>query len=202
MAAYIIGPLGQCFKEEDVSKWTPESLQRAPVHRPDLVLLIDDAAGIRYVLQEVLRHHGYQVETAATIEEAEKAKQRLGAEAIGVVVLDVHLTTNPRFHEGYTLYEEWARLHPTLPVLLISGISTSQNLPAICAGKVPFLAKPFTMEALLEWVQRLIMSSVDDTIITEHELKSSNITVEYSKNLFIIIHTYGSLILRWAPLYR
>ena len=47
-------------------------------------------------------------------------------------------------------------LHPTLPFLLISGISTSQNLPAISAGDVPFLAKPFTMEALLTWVQRLL----------------------------------------------
>ncbi len=101
-------------------------------------------------------HHGYQVETAATVEEAEKIKQRLGAETIGVVIVDVHLTTNPRFQEGYTLYEEWTGLHPTLPFLLISGVSSSQNLPAISAGAVPFLAKPFTMEALLEWVQQLL----------------------------------------------
>lgn len=139
-----------------MSNRTPESSARPSGRRPELVLLIDDDAGIRYVLQEVLRHHGYQAETAATVEEAEKIKQRLGAEAIGVVIIDVHLTPNPRFHEGYTLYEEWTALHPTLPFLLISGISTSQNLPAISAGDVPFLAKPFTMEAFLEWVQRLL----------------------------------------------
>ena len=139
-----------------MSDRTPTSSERPSSHRPELVLLIDDDEGIRYVLQEVLRHHGYQAETAATVEEAEKIKQRLGAEAIGVVIVDVHLTTNPRFQEGYTLYEEWTALHPTLPFLLISGVSSSQNLPAISAGIVPFLAKPFTMEALLELVQQLL----------------------------------------------
>ncbi len=91
-----------------MSDRTPGSSARPSGNRPELVLLIDDDAGIRYVLQEVLRHHGFQAETAATVEEAEKIKQRLGAEAIGVVIIDVHLTPNPRFQEGYTLYEEWS----------------------------------------------------------------------------------------------
>lgn len=139
-----------------MSERTPESPPRPSDQRPELILLIDDDAGIRYVLQEVLRYHGYQVETAATAEEAEKIKQRLGVETIGMVIVDVHLTTNPRFQEGYTLYEAWAGLHPTLPFLLISGVPNSQNLPAIHVGAVPFLAKPFTMEALLEWVRQLL----------------------------------------------
>lgn len=139
---------------------TSEVPQEGTGQRPDLVLLIDDDAGIRYVLQEVLRHHGYQVETAATVEEAEKVKQRLGVETIGAVIVDVHLTTNPRFQEGYSLYEEWTGLHPNLPFLLISGVSSSQNLPAISTGMVPFLAKPFTMEALLEVVQRLLTGQI------------------------------------------
>jgi len=135
---------------------TPEFSERSSGHRTELVLLIDDDASIRYVLQEVLHSHGYQAKTAATVEEAEEIKQRLGAEAIGMVIVDVHLTPNPRFHEGYLLYKEWLALHPTLPFLLLSGISTSQNLPAISAGDVPFLAKPFTMEALLKWVKQLL----------------------------------------------
>jgi DNA-binding NtrC family response regulator len=142
-----------------MSNRTPESSDRPSGHRPKLVLLIDDDAGIRYVLQEVLRHHGYQAETAATAEEAEKIKQRLGAEAIGVVIVDVHLTANPQFYEGYILYEAWIDLHPTLPFLLISGIANSQSLPAIRAGTVLFLAKPFTMEALLDCVQHLLTTS-------------------------------------------
>jgi len=134
----------------------PKSANRPSGHRSKLVLLIDDDAGIRHVLQEVLRHHGYETETAATVEEAETIKRHLGAERIGVVIVDVHLTTNPRFCEGYSLYEEWSDLHPTLPFLLISGIYSSQNLPAVRAGRVPFLAKPFTMETFLAQVQRLL----------------------------------------------
>jgi DNA-binding NtrC family response regulator len=124
--------------------------------RPELVLLIDDDAGIRYILQEVLRYHGYQAKTAATVEEANKIKQQFGAEAIGVVIIDVHLSSNPHFYEGYGLYEEWVALHPTLPFLLISGISTRQNLPASAAGVVSFLTKPFPMETLLERIHQLL----------------------------------------------
>jgi hypothetical protein len=55
------------------------------------------------------------------------------------------------------LYEKWIALHPMLPFLLISGIATSQHLPAILAGDAPLLAKPFTMEDLLAWVQQLLV---------------------------------------------
>ena len=103
------------LEDEDMSDRTPEPSARPSDHRSELILLIDDDAGIRYVLQEVLSHHGYQAETAATVEEAEKVKQRLGAEAIGAVIIDVHLTTNPRFHEGYTLYAEWDCATPNAP---------------------------------------------------------------------------------------
>jgi DNA-binding NtrC family response regulator len=139
-----------------MSNPTQKSSNRPSGHRSKLVLLIDDDAGIRYVLQEVLRHHGYQIETAATVEEAKNIKQHLGAETIGVVIVEIHLTANPRFYEGYSLYEEWSALHPTLPFLLISGIYNSQDLPAIRAGMVPFLAKPFTMDAFLTQVQQLL----------------------------------------------
>lgn len=145
------------LEEAVMSDRIPESSEGFSGHQTKLVLLIDDDASIRYVLQEVLRHHGYQADTAATVEEAETIKQRLGAEALGVVIVDVHLTPNPRFHEGYQLYEKWITLHPMLPFLLISGIATSQHLPAIRAGDAPLLAKPFTMEALLAWVQQLLV---------------------------------------------
>ena len=129
---------------EDIAPQTP------------LVLIIDDDAGLRYVLQEVFRHHGYTVATADSAEEAEQAKQRVGPKAISVVVVDVHLTPNPRFQEGYALYQQWTHLYPHLPFLLISGVANSQHLPAIANGDVAFLAKPFTMESLLEEVKRLI----------------------------------------------
>ena len=134
---------------------TSETVERSPSHRPRLIFIIDDDAYVRQVLADVLRHHGYEIETAATPEEAETIKQQLGADAIGVVITDIHLTANPRFREGYALYEAWKTLHPELPFILISGISSGQDLPAVRAGAALFLSKPFTMESLLELIRHL-----------------------------------------------
>jgi len=131
---------------------TSEISARSSRHRPKLIFVIDDDGNVRQVLADVLRHHGYQIETAATVEEAETIKQQLGADAIGVVITDIHLTANPRFHEGYALYEAWTALHPELPFILISVISSGQDLPAVRAGAALFLSKPFTMETLLELI--------------------------------------------------
>jgi len=136
-----------------------EMSEKPSGHRPSLVLIIDDDEAVRLVLDEVLRHHGYRVESAATAEEADTIKQRLGADAIGAVIVDIHLSANPRFREGYTLYEAWTALHPTLPFILISGISSSLDFPATRSGAVPFLAKPFTMEALIEYLRQLHLVS-------------------------------------------
>lgn len=140
-------------------------------HTPEsaLILLVDDDPSVRFVLQQVLHYHGYQVEAVATIEEAEKIKRRLGPEAIGVVVADIHLTTNPRFHEGYAMYEHWTRLHPTLPFLLISGVVSSQRLPAVRTGAVAFLSKPFVIEEFLEILQQLLKTQ-NDRILRHEEI--------------------------------
>ena len=132
---------------------TGEDVPQAP-----LVLVIDDYAGLRHVLQVVFQHHGYQVVTTASTEEAEKAKRQHGPEAIGIVVLDMHLAPNPLFQDGYALYEQWSRLHPTLPFILISSVAHSECLPAIASGNVSFLAKPFAVESLLEKVKTLMKS--------------------------------------------
>ena len=134
---------------------TSETAERSPSHRSRLLFVIDDDAHVRQVLAEVLRHNGYQIETAATVEEAETIKRQLGAAAIGVVIIDIHLTANPRFQEGYALYEAWKALHPELPFILISGISSGQDLPAVRDGAALFLSKPFTMESLLELIRYL-----------------------------------------------
>ena len=134
---------------------TSDTSAQSPSRRPKLIFIIDDDANVRHVLAEVLRHHDYQVATAASTAEAETIKQQYGADAIGVVIVDVHLTANPRFHEGYALYEAWTALHPGLPFILISGISSGQDLPAVRSGAALFLPKPFTMESLLELIRRL-----------------------------------------------
>jgi DNA-binding NtrC family response regulator len=120
------------------------------------VLIVEDEAPLRNLLQRVLRLHGYTAVTAATVQEAEKLFQQLGAGAIALVIADINLSNNPAGQEGYELFQRWTAAHPTLPFVLISGATSSRTLPAVRTGAVRFLAKPFPLDELLETVRALV----------------------------------------------
>jgi CheY-like chemotaxis protein len=120
------------------------------------VLVVDDAAPVRETLAEALSIPGYSVITAASVEEAETAMQRLGAEAIQLVIADIHLTPGSQTRAGYVLAQSWHAQHPELPVILISGDPRNQDLPEIRAGAWRFLLKPFALDVLLATVQEAL----------------------------------------------
>ena len=109
---------------------------------------------MRDILQEALHTYGYPVVTAATVQEAEELRQRLGAHAIGLVLADINLSRNGQ--EGYALFQRWTALHPTLPFVLMSAAANSRALPAVQTGAVRFVAKPFDLDELLEAMRSLL----------------------------------------------
>ncbi|GIX47238.1 MAG: hypothetical protein KatS3mg131_1449 [Candidatus Tectimicrobiota bacterium] len=114
-----------------------------------VVLVVDDDAAVRALLQEALCLYGYRVVTAATAFEAEAIRRHLGPAGLRLVILDLDLSPDPEALAGYALYRRWAARHPALSFLLVSGNPESQALPAVRRGQVPFLAKPFTLSELL-----------------------------------------------------
>lgn len=122
---------------------------------PKGILVVDDNEAVRTLLREVLETQRYLVFVAATVQDAEAILQRYGPEGLGLVITDVHLTEEQEVLEGYRLYERWATQHAAMTFLLISGDPGSYVLPAIAAGTVSFLAKPFTIEAVLNTVHIL-----------------------------------------------
>jgi CheY-like chemotaxis protein len=120
------------------------------------VLIVDDEAPVRETLAEVLGLYGYRVITAASVEEAEEAKQRSGVEAIHLVIADIHLTPEPQARAGYALAQRWRAMHHGLPFILMSGDSSNQDLPDIQQGVVRFLPKPFALDAFLEVVRQAL----------------------------------------------
>jgi DNA-binding response OmpR family regulator len=104
------------------------------------VLIVEDDAGVRAFLEEVLRRQGYQVLTATDAPEAEAVGQRLGLEHLDLVILDLQV------REGDTLGQRWGAQAPHLPFILISDERLSGRLePPV----VWWLAKPLTADALL-----------------------------------------------------
>jgi DNA-binding NarL/FixJ family response regulator len=132
-------------------------LLRTALTAPTTVLIVEDNAGVRETLVEILHSQGYLVRTAATAEEAEAALQQLGAEGVQLVITDIQLTPDARAREGYALYQRWTALHPRLPFLLMSGDPRHQDLPAVRAGAVRWLTKPFSPAVLLDTIRAALV---------------------------------------------
>jgi two-component system, OmpR family, response regulator len=115
--------------------------------------MVEDDAGVREALVEVLCPHGYRVLTAATVQEAEEARRQVTPKAIDVVIANMHLTADRQAREGYALWQRWTALDPQPRFILMSGDPRSRDLPAIRAGVVRWLTKPFSLAEVLEAVR-------------------------------------------------
>jgi DNA-binding NtrC family response regulator len=108
---------------------------------------------VRETLVEVLSMPGYRVITAASAEQAEETKTRLGIEGIQLLITDVNLLPAAQTRAGYALAQRWRAMHPQLSIILISGDPSNEDLPEVLDGSLGFLLKPFRLDALLEAVR-------------------------------------------------
>lgn len=80
---------------------------------PIRVLLLDDHPENLLLRSTILRQHGYETETAATIEEAEQL-----LDAIDIAVLDYHLGAG---EFGTDVAGKLRQLHPEVPIIILSA---------------------------------------------------------------------------------
>jgi CheY-like chemotaxis protein len=120
------------------------------------ILVVDDEEPVREAIVEMLSIQGYRVITAASVGDAEEAKQRLGVEGIHLVITDVHLTPGRQLRAGYALAQRWRMEQPRLPIILMSGDPSNQDVPEVRDGSLRFLLKPFRMEVFLEVVREAL----------------------------------------------
>lgn len=115
------------------------------------ILVVDDEEMVRRVATRMLSLHGFAVIEAANGVEALEVLAR-DAGRVGLVLTDVAMPVL----DGCALGEAIAREWPHLPVIYMSGYSEDERLVAgVVATDVPFLAKPFTADALLRRVRLL-----------------------------------------------
>lgn len=118
----------------------------------ETILLVDDDPDARRSMRRVLERKGYQVLEAGDPDEAGEAAERHASE-IALAVLDVVLPDK----DGVTVGSELAATIPDLRVLYMSGYLEGE-LPEGSEGvaRSAFLAKPFTVEELLDRVRELL----------------------------------------------
>jgi DNA-binding NtrC family response regulator len=115
------------------------------------ILVVDDEADIRDLLQEILREEGYEVEVAADAGRARAA--RLAAEP-DLVLLDIWMPDS----DGISLLREWRDNDElSFPVVMMSGHGTVDTaVEATRLGAFDYVEKPLSLTKLLHTVERAL----------------------------------------------
>ena len=118
------------------------------------VLVVDDEPALRKSTGVMLLRMGYLVSTSHSTDAAWKAVETQPA-SFDVAVLDASMS-------GMTMMDLAQKLfliNPGIVVIICSGYPVDVTaLEATAPGRVVYLPKPFTQVALVETIERMIMS--------------------------------------------
>jgi DNA-binding NtrC family response regulator len=112
------------------------------------ILVVDDEADIRTLIEEILTDEGYRVSTAA---DAAEARKQLAVNSPDLVLLDIWMPDT----DGISLLGEWSqRGDIECPVVIMSGHGTVETaVEATRLGAVDFVEKPLSIAKLLRTVE-------------------------------------------------
>ena len=151
------------FRKGDLDAWleterrgvrlSPAASQRAPRTAAHRVLVADDEESIRELLARTLALAEYDVETVG---DARAALDRLRQADYDLLIADLRMPGM----DGLLLIREARRMHPTLPVIIITGYSSEASaIEAVNLGVVGYLVKPFRVPQVLSAVARALGDS-------------------------------------------
>ena len=119
------------------------------------VLIIDDEKDISFLISEILNDENYITESAINSSEAIKKYISFKPD---LIILDVWLGKSEL--DGIELLQEFKKLNPSLPIIIISGHGTvDMAVKAIKNGAYDFLEKPFNSDKILILSKRAIESA-------------------------------------------
>ncbi|RIK96616.1 MAG: sigma-54-dependent Fis family transcriptional regulator [Burkholderiales bacterium] len=117
----------------------PRPSRASPLRR---VLVVDDEADLRELLELTLVGMGLDVDCVGSIAEAEAALSR---NAYALCLTDMRLPDG----DGLTLVASINRRHPQTPIAVITAYGSAENaVAALKAGAFDYLAKPVALDAL------------------------------------------------------
>ncbi|MDP9196495.1 MAG: sigma-54 dependent transcriptional regulator [Pseudomonadota bacterium] len=116
------------------------------------ILIVDDEADIRSLVSGILEDEGMASRQAANADEALAAVR---ARCPSLVILDIWLQGSRL--DGLQILDELKRLHPEMPVVMISGHGNIETaVAAIKKGAHDFIEKPFRADRLILTVGKAV----------------------------------------------
>ncbi len=116
------------------------------------ILIIDDNADIRLILDELIKDTGYKTRLAANFNQA---LTEIDKKLPDVAIIDVKLDKGD--NDGILLLDHIKNKNPDLPVIMISGhANIEMAVNSLKSGAFEFIQKPFDKERLLNFVNRAV----------------------------------------------
>ncbi len=123
-----------------------------PRGQGECIMVVDDETTIREVTRSTLERFGYQVILASDGAEALALYAQRRAE-IAVVITDIMMP----ILDGVATIHALRRINPEVKVIAASGLMTeTQNRAALDAGATEILEKPYTADAMLLGLNRVL----------------------------------------------
>ena len=128
------------------------------MHVKQHILVVDDEPPIRELLESYFQKHGYDVTTAADAADALNKANNLSPH---LVILDVLLPDN----DGLEILEKLKSAHPSLPVIVMTGIGFDEELlqESIQKGAARYVSKSLPLDQLLVEVHRTLKYKAVDS---------------------------------------
>ncbi|OWZ84573.1 response regulator [Natranaerobius trueperi] len=112
------------------------------------ILVVDDQAGIRMLIKEVLEEEGYPVEVAST---GEVFLDKVKSHNFDLFIVDLKIPD----YEGYQLFKELQTYVSLSKVIVISGLGCPDTKKEIKSmGIASYIEKPFDLQELIKKVEK------------------------------------------------
>lgn len=121
--------------------------------RSPRILIVDDEANVRQALRAALEGWGYDVDEAAS---GEEAISRLGNRRYDLLLLDLRMAGM----DGVEVMERVRLNRPDLPIIILTGYATLESaIAAVRCGAADYLLKPVSIREIAWAVQRALRRS-------------------------------------------
>lgn len=120
----------------------------APPRKPATVLIVDDEAGLRRVLERFLERQGYRVLSAGA---AESAYEILASEEADALLLDIHLPTMSGLALYLAIIHRWPALEGHIAIM--TGDAEAEEVRTwLDHHRCTVIRKPFNLKQIADWV--------------------------------------------------